>query len=90
MLACFITTVILQALKEKCYHLITLSVILSMSVCALLKKGIFPVSIRLGLTGVVPAASSGAASPPRAVELHGVPVAETVITQNVWSQVTDL
>lgn len=39
---------------------------------------------------MVPAASSGAASSPRAVELHGVPVAETVITQSIRSQVTDL
>ena len=27
------------------------------------------------LTGMVPAAPSGASSPPRAVEIHGVPVA---------------
>ena len=45
---------------------------------------------RSGLTGIVPAASSGAASPPRAVELHGVPVAEAVLAQSVRSQVTDL
>lgn len=43
-----------------------------------------------GLTGMIPAAPSGAASPPRAVEIHGVPVAETVLVQNVGSQVTDL
>lgn len=42
------------------------------------------------LTGVVPAASCGAASPPRAVELHGVPVVHAVIAQSVGSQVTDL
>lgn len=39
---------------------------------------------------MVPAASSGAASPPRAVELHGVPVAHAVVAQSVRSQVTDL
>lgn len=44
----------------------------------------------LQLTGMVPAASSGAASPPRAVELHGVPVAEAIVTQSVRGQVTDL
>ena len=44
----------------------------------------------MGLTGVVPAASSGAASSPGAVELDGVPVAETVLAQSIRSQVTDL
>lgn len=47
-------------------------------------------SIQLELTGMIPAASSGAASPPRAVELDGVPVAESVLAQNVRGQVTDL
>lgn len=42
------------------------------------------------LTGMVPAAAGGAASPPHAVELHGVPVAEAVVTQSVGCQVTDL
>lgn len=48
------------------------------------------VTVQLELTGVVPAASSCAASPPRAVKLHGVPVAETVLAQSVRGQVTDL
>lgn len=39
---------------------------------------------------MVPAASSCAASPPRAVELHGVPVAESVLAQSIRSQVADL
>lgn len=39
---------------------------------------------------MVPAASSCAASPPCAVELHGVPAAESVLAQSVRSQVTDL
>lgn len=47
-------------------------------------------AVRQKLTGMVPAASSCAASPPRAVELHGVPVAETVLAQSVRSQITDL
>lgn len=47
-------------------------------------------SKHLRLTGVVPAAPGGAAPSPRAVELHGVPVAEGVFTQSVWSQVADL
>lgn len=42
------------------------------------------------LTGVVPAAAGSAASPPHPVELHGVPVAEAVITQSIGRQVTDL
>lgn len=50
----------------------------------------FAAYTRLGLTGMVPAAPGGAASPPRAVELHGVPVAQAVIAQGVWSQVADL
>lgn len=53
-------------------------------------EGIFPVTIQLGLTGVVPAASGGAATPPCAVELHCVPVAETVLTQSIRGQITDL
>lgn len=53
-------------------------------------KAIFPATMLMGLTGMVPAASSGAASPPRAVELHIVPVAEALLTQSVRSQVTDL
>lgn len=60
-----------------------------MSVCTLLQEK-HPVIIWLGLTGMVPAASSGAASPPRAVELRGVPVAEAVLSQNIRSQVTYL
>lgn len=44
----------------------------------------------LGLTGIVPAASSGAASPPGAVEVRGVPVAEAILAQSVRGQVTDL
>jgi len=48
------------------------------------------ICVQLRLTGMVPAAPSGAASPPCAVELNGVPVADTVLTQNVWGQVTDL
>lgn len=39
---------------------------------------------------MVPAATSGAAFPPCAIELHGVPVAETFLTQSIWSQVADL
>lgn len=39
---------------------------------------------------MVPAASGSAASPPCTVKLCGVPVAETVLTQSVRSQVTDL
>lgn len=45
---------------------------------------------QLGLTGMVPAAPGGAPSPPRAVELDGVPVAQAVVTQGIWSQVADL
>lgn len=63
-----------------------------MSVCVLSnrRRFFFAGTIQLGLTGMVPAASSGAASPPRPVELHCVPVAETVLTQSIGSQVTDL
>lgn len=43
-----------------------------------------------GLTGVVPAASGGAALPPAAVELDGVPVVESVLAQSVRAQVADL
>lgn len=49
-----------------------------------------PVFVGFALTGMVPAAASGAASPPHPVELYGVPVAEAVVAQSVWSQVTDL
>lgn len=45
---------------------------------------------QLGLTGMVPTAPGGAPSPPRAVELDGVPVAQAVVTQSIWSQVADL
>lgn len=46
--------------------------------------------LRPGLTGVVPAASGAAAPPPAAVELNGVPVAESVLAQSVRAQVADL
>ena len=39
---------------------------------------------------MVPASPSSAASPPRAVELDGVPVAQAVVTKGIRSQVTDL
>lgn len=39
---------------------------------------------------MVPAASGGAAPPPAAVELDGVPVAESVLAQSVRAQVADL
>lgn len=39
---------------------------------------------------MVPAAPGSAAPPPRAVELDGVPVAQAVVTQSIWSQVADL
>lgn len=48
------------------------------------------VLVGFALTGMVPAAASGAASPPHPVELNCVPVAEAVVAQSVWSQVTDL
>lgn len=38
---------------------------------------------------MVPAAPGRAASPPCAVELHGVPVTEAILTQDVRSQVAD-
>lgn len=42
------------------------------------------------LTGIVPAASGGAASPPCAIKLHGVPVTDIFIAQSVGGQITDL
>lgn len=78
-------------LTEKWHHLI-IGNIVYMSVCALLHGRHFSRdhTVQLGLTGMVPAASGGAASPPCAVELHCVPVAETVLTQSVRGQVADL
>lgn len=82
LLACFIVKVASQDLFalfiKRRYHLIMRDIIR------------VSVTMPLGLTGMVPAASSGAASPPRAVELHGVPVVHAVVAQSIGSQVTDL
>lgn len=56
----------------------------------LIVKVMFVGYTQLGLTGMVPTAPGGAPSPPRAVELDGVPVAQAVVTQSIWSQVADL
>lgn len=42
------------------------------------------------LTGMVPAAPSGASSPPAAFERHCGPEAGGVLAESVWGQITDL
>lgn len=42
------------------------------------------------LTGVVPATTGGAPSPPAAFKHSGVPEADGVLTEGVWGQITDL